>query len=319
VRKAAAIVVLVFAGCSQALPGGEVAPTASVITTTAAEHSSTTTSLSPTTTSPQAPTTAIGMAAPRRCRPNPFPAEVADSLAADHPGAQLTAHVHDLRTGCSYSLNPENRQRTASVFKVMVMAGTLLEAQEADREVTAWEMGQMTPMITRSTNPPVRALWRSFGAGSWFTRQTEIFGLEQTTVQGEDGVTPWGRTGTSAHDQVDLLRQVLLGEWGPLDDESRATAVELMTAVVPSQTWGITAGVPDDWTVAQKNGFAGSIINSVGWVDEPGPSPGYVAAILTEGWGSHPEGIAVVERISGMIARAMLLPEPDSARTANAE
>ena len=106
----------------------------------------------------------------------------------------------------------------------------------------------------------------------------------------------WGRTTTSARDQVDLLRQVLLGQGGPLNSESRAIALNLMTSVVSSQTWGVTAGVPSGWTVAQKNGFAGIVINSVGWVDEPGSSQGYVVAILSQGWPDHPSGIAAVER-----------------------
>jgi beta-lactamase class A len=82
-------------------------------------------------------------------------------------------------------------------------------------------------------------------------------------------------------------------------------ALDLMTSVVASQTWGVTAGVPADWTVAQKNGFAGITINSVGWVDEPGDSPGYLVAILTRGWPDHPSGIAAVERINRWVAESM--------------
>lgn len=44
------------------------------------------------------------------------------------------------------------------------MAGTLLEVQDDGRAVTEWERSQLQPMITESANPPVRALWRSFGA-----------------------------------------------------------------------------------------------------------------------------------------------------------
>lgn len=285
-----------------AQPAAPTPPTPAASSTIAATTTSTRT---PTTTT-VAPTTTISKPAPN-CRPDPFPSEFTDELAREYPWAQLTAHVYDTRTDCSYSLNPENRQRTASVFKIMVMAGTLLETQEDDRQVSDWELGQMTPMITRSTNPQVRALWRSFGAGSWFTKQTEIFAMNETQIEGEDGVTPWGRTHTSALDQVNLIRQVLLGHWGPLNAESRALSLDLMTSVVPSQTWGITAGVPETWMVAQKNGFAGPIINSAGWVDEPGEGEGYVVAILTEGWGSHAAGIAVVERIAEAINRAMLV------------
>ena len=233
-----------------------------------------------------------------------FTPGVIASLAADYPGKSITAHVHDLRTGCDYSYNPGNRQRTASVFKVMVMAGTLLEAQNEGWDLSDFEMGQLVPMITESTNEPVRALWNHFGGSPWFAEQGEIFGLGQTNITA-DGGSSWGRTTTSARDQVDLLRQVLLGQGGPLDAESRAIAIDLMTSVVQSQTWGVTAGVPDGWGVAQKNGFAGIVINSVGWVDEPGVSQGYVVAILSQGWPDHPTGIAAVERVNRTIAEAM--------------
>ena len=242
------------------------------------------------------------------CRPNPFTPELIDELEAEYRGREITAHVHDLRTNCGYSLNRDNRQITASVFKVMVVAGTLLEAQEEGRSVTDQEMAWMFPMITKSANSPVRALWRSFGGSPWFSEQGEIFGLRETTVRGDDG-SSWGGTRTSALDQVNLIRQVLLGDWGPLEPGYRAVALELMTSVVEDQTWGVTAGVPEGWVVAQKNGFAGRTINSVGWVDEPGPSDGYVVAILTRGWSTHAAGIAATERISETIAEVMTSPD----------
>lgn len=238
------------------------------------------------------------------CRPDPFSQAHVEDLNDRYPGQMITAHVFDARTGCHYRLAHDNRQRSASVFKLMVMAGTLLEAQNDGRDVSDWEMSQLHPMITESADGPVRALWYSFGASPWYGEQGRIFGLEDTTVRGDDG-SAWGLTTTSAADQVDLLRQVLLGEWGPLDEGSRVVAFDLMTDVVATQTWGVTAGVPDGWTVAQKNGFAGITINSVGWVDEPGPSDGYVVAILSQGWSDHPSGIAAVERVSEWVAEVM--------------
>ena len=241
------------------------------------------------------------------CRPNPFSEEFSEDLAADYRGITITAHVHDLRSNCGYSLNRDNRQITASVFKVMVMAGTLLEAQNDGRPVSDLELTLMTPMITESANSPVRSLWRSFGASPWFREQGAVFGLGETRVAGDDG-SAWGGTRTSALDQVNLLRQVLVGDWGPLEPEYQSVAFDLMTSVIPDQAWGVTAGVPTDWVVAQKNGFAGSTINSVGWVDEPGSSQGYVVAILTRGWSSHAKGIAAVERISEVVAATMTAP-----------
>jgi beta-lactamase class A len=239
------------------------------------------------------------------CPASPFTADREASLAARHPGVRVTAHVHDLSSGCAFSLHPERRQPTASVFKVMVMAGTLLEAQQAGRSPTAWEGSQLAPMITESANAPVRRLWRHFGGSPWFGRQVDVFGLDETTVTADAG-SAWGRTRTSAANQVDLLRQVVVGEWGPLDEASRRLAWELMTSVVPDQTWGVTAGVPAGWQVAQKNGFAGVTANSVGVVADAGGEPRYVVAVLTTGWSNWRDGVATVEEVAGWAAEAVV-------------
>ena len=278
-------------------------PTTTTETTTSAPTSATS-STSTTTTSTTVLSTTTTTAPLFDCRPNPFTEEFATQLAADYRGVEITAHVHDLRTNCGYSLNRDVRRITASVFKVMVMGGTLLEAQNEDRLPTEREMDLMISMITESANSPVRSLWRSFGASPWFREQGEIFKLSETRVVGDDG-SSWGGTRTSARDQVNLLRQVLLGDWGPLEMQYRAIALDLMTSVIPEQSWGVTAGVPEEWTVALKNGFAGRTTNSVGWVDEPGPSTGYVIAILTRGWSSWQAGIPAVERISRQVAEIM--------------
>jgi len=234
------------------------------------------------------------------CAPDPFtPARV--SALENRYSQSFTAYVYDTRSGCSYSMNPQRRLRTASVFKVMVMAGTLLEAQDDGRRITSWERSRLIPMITQSTNPPVRELWRSFGGAPWFARQTQVFALDDTSSIG-DGPGAWGRTTTSAKDQVDLIRQVLLGDWGPLKPEYRAEAWDLMTSVVSSQRWGVTAGVPARWTVAQKNGFAGHITNSVGFVQEPDSDEGYVIAVLSNGWSNWPSGVGAVEQIAGWVS-----------------
>ena len=235
---------------------------------------------------------------------DPFTDARVAGLERRYPSQSFTAYVYDTRTGCVFDMNPEKRLRTASVFKVMVMAGTLLEAQNDGRRLTSWERSQLVPMITESANGPVRALWRHFGGSPWFRDQTRIFGLEDTVAVG-DGEGVWGRTTTSAEDQVDLLRQILLGEWGPLRPEYRAEAWDLMTSVVPSQTWGVTEGVPGGWTVAQKNGFAGHIANSVGFVQAPGSDEGYVIAVLSNGWPDWGRGVAAVEEIAGWVSAAL--------------
>jgi beta-lactamase class A len=238
------------------------------------------------------------------CPVTPFTEARADLLRRRYPGQSFTAYAYDTRTGCAYWMNPDSRLRTASVFKVMVMAGTLLEAQSDVRPISSWERSQLVPMITESANDPVRALWRHFGGSPWFREQVESFGLDQTRAVG-DSESGWGRTTTSAKDQADLIRQVLLGDWGPIGEAYRDQAWNLMTSVVPSQTWGITNGVPADWVVAQKNGFAGHIANSVGLVRQPDGGEGYVVAVLSNGWSDWARGVPAVEEISGWVSAAL--------------
>jgi hypothetical protein len=238
------------------------------------------------------------------CPPNPFTAVREESLERDHPGQSFTAYAYDTRSGCAYWMNPGERLRTASVFKVMVMAGTLYEAQDDGREVSSWEWSQLVPMITESADDPVRALWNHFGGSPWFRRQATRFGLNQTTTVGDSELV-WGRTTTSAKDQGDLVRQVLLGDWGPLEDTYRDRAWDLMTSVVPGQTWGITEDVPEGWKVAQKNGFAGHITNSVGFVRHTNGVDGYVVAVLSNGWSSWAQGVPTVEEIAGWVSESL--------------
>ncbi|HLU30701.1 MAG TPA: serine hydrolase [Acidimicrobiia bacterium] len=247
----------------------------------------------------------VAVFAPDLCRENPFPASRVAGIERDHPGIQFTAHVIDLDSGCAYGFNSDHRQETASVFKVMVMAGTLLEAQNGGRQPSGWERSQLETMIRQSANEPVRNLWRSFGGSPWFRDQARLFAMGETRVQGDDGGV-WGRTTTSAYDQAQLLRQVLLDAPGPLEAVGRRTALELMAGVVESQTWGVTAGVPAAWTVAQKNGFAGLTTNSVGVIYDPEMEPDYVLAILSFGWSDWRSGVESVEEIAAWAAESLV-------------
>jgi beta-lactamase class A len=78
-----------------------------------------------------------------------------------------------------------------------------------------------------------------------------------------------------------------------------------MTSVVPDQTWGVTEGVPSGWIVAQKNGFAGHIANSVGFVRRPEGEEGYVIAVLSNGWPTWSRGVPTVSEISGWVSESL--------------
>lgn len=237
------------------------------------------------------------------CRDNPFTEGRLAALAIEFPSQRFTAFAWDAETGCTYSFNIDNRQPTASVFKVMVMAGTLLEAQTAGRAVTAQELAWLQPMISVSADQPVRSLWSHFGGAPWFNDQADVFGLDETTIVG-DYESVWGRTSTSARDQVDLLRQILFTEFGPFDEDSKDLAWELMTNIDSDQRWGVGTFAPANSLVAQKNGFAGVTANSVGAVVFPS-GRGYALAVLSTGWAAWPLGVPAVDTIAGWVHEAL--------------
>ena len=238
------------------------------------------------------------------CPPDPFTDSRVASLDARYPGQSFTAQVYDTRTGCEFSMNPGSRQRTASVFKVMVMAGTLYEAQSEMRRVSEWEASQLAPMIRESANNPGPGVVEPLRGIPLVSRSGRVVRVGPDHDGGRHRVGV-GAHHTSASDQVDLVRQVILGEWGPLDANSRDYAWSLMTSVVPDQTWGVTAGVPAGWAVGQKNGFAGGVANSVGFVRHPDGLDGYVIAVLTSGWPTWTRGVPTVNEIAGWVSESL--------------
>ncbi|HEX5671453.1 MAG TPA: serine hydrolase [Acidimicrobiia bacterium] len=242
------------------------------------------------------------------CPADPFTPERQMLLAERYPSQDITASVWDATSGCVFSLNPGNRQRTASVFKVMVMAGALLEAQTDGRSLTLQEQDLIEPMISISANNPVRELWRLFGGAPWYAEQGSNFGLLDTAVVG-DSELGWGGTLTTASDQVDLLRQLLFRDYGDLHEAARVQAWGFMTNIAQAQRWGVGTNAPIGSLVAQKNGFAGSVANSVGGVLRADGS-GYALAILSSGWSIWPDGVEVVDMISGWIHESFG-PSPD--------
>ena len=239
------------------------------------------------------------------CTRDPFTADVVAEIEERWPTRRITAELEDLETGCRYSFNRENRQSTASVIKISIMAATLLRAQDEGRELTDWERSLIVPMISESDNPTASRLWVSLGGASAMRTYLDRFGLTETTP-----VSPkWGASITSAADHVDLITQLVIGG-GPLAEPGRIQARTFLLGVVADQQWGATAGVPDAWPVPMKNGFYPSAgwawrINTVGLVEDP-HGAGWALAVLTDGWPDDEPGIEAVEFVAVAVASAML-------------
>ena len=233
----------------------------------------------------------------------------ADEVAAAHPGARFTAAVNDHRTGCRYRLNGDLEITTASVIKAQVLAGVLLAAQEAGRPISPSEAADIELMMHYSHNrPPTSRLYQQIGSAAGMEALDARFGIAGTSH------TAWyGRTLSTAGDRTRLVEQLLVGG-GPLDEESVQAAWRWMSGVSAAQSWGVTAGLPDSYEAALKNGFypmsgAGWRLGTTGVVRDPNGGS-YAMTVMTDNNPSESAGITLVEKITRHINSALTSGPP---------
>ncbi|MFE1291000.1 serine hydrolase [Streptomyces sp. NPDC058751] len=211
-------------------------------------------------------------------------------------GVKTSVAVLDVGSGES-AVHGDAAFDTASIVKVDVLAALLLQAQDADRHLTAQEKTYATAMIENSDNVSTTALWASIGRAEGLDSANERFGL--TSTRGGDGEL-WGLTQTTASDQLTLLRQVF-GDDSELSAASRAYVQELMGKIATGQRWGVSAAA-DGSRWALKNGWLARSttglwdINSIGRISADGRV--YLVATLSNGNSTQAKGISLVEAVS---------------------
>ncbi|WP_327136746.1 class A beta-lactamase-related serine hydrolase [Streptomyces sp. NBC_01340] len=208
-------------------------------------------------------------------------------------GAEVSVAVSDIASGESAAYG-EGAFDTASIVKVDILAALLLQAQDADRHLTATEKTYATAMITNSDNVSASALWDIIGQADGLDAANERFGL--TATAGGDGAL-WGLTQTTAADQLTLIQQVF-GDDSELSEASRTYLQGLMGEIAADQHWGVSAAA-DGTEWALKNGWLARSstglwdINSIGRVTVDGDE--YLVATLSNGNTTKTRGISVVE------------------------
>ncbi|MGY6020940.1 serine hydrolase [Streptomyces spinosirectus] len=208
-------------------------------------------------------------------------------------GADVSVAVLDLDSGASAS-SGGGAFDTASIVKVDILATLLLQAQDADRRLTADEKTYATAMIENSDNDSASALWRIIGRAEGLDSANERLGL--TGTAGGDGML-WGLTQTTAADQLTLLRQVF-GDDSELSEASRTYLRGLMGQIAADQDWGVSAAA-DGSRWALKNGWLARSttglwdVNSIGRVTVDGRD--CLVAVLSNGNSTKAKGISLVE------------------------
>ena len=225
-------------------------------------------------------------------------------IAAAEERAEVSVAVLDVASG-DRAVHGNGAFETASIVKVDILATLLLQAQDENRGLTAWERQYATPMIEVSDNASASALWTAIGEAEGLGAANKRFGLTDT----EGGAGPlWGLTRTTAADQLTLLQQVFAdtGEASALSEASRTYLQGLMGSVAEDQDWGVSAAAATGTTgatgdrFALKNGWLPRtatglwVVNSIGRVTGADGRE-FLVAVVSNGNTTKAKGISLVE------------------------
>lgn len=195
---------------------------------------------------------------------------------------------------------------TASVVKVEILAMMLEEYGTLD-QVPDWLVDRAGEMIRNSDNEATNDVLYggTFDDGHVAIAQAHLdFGLENTNPNETE---QWGKTQTTAVDQLRVLELALYEEGGVLDAEQVAFTRSLMGDLADFQEWGVSAAARDGETVWMKNGWdtrdvmGGEwVVNSIGVIAGDSEQPIEIA-IMTGGSASDAEGIERVEELAAIV------------------
>jgi beta-lactamase class A len=215
----------------------------------------------------------------------------------DATSPEFSVAVLDKKTGQTYAYRGDEHYDTASIVKAQILACMLLRDQDQEREPTSGEMALAKPMIRLSDNNATTSLFSSLGGRSAVTKCNKRLGLTDTTVS-----SSWGLTKTTAKDQITLLAK-LVDAKGPLDEDSREVAEELMSTVDKTQDWGVPAVKKSGEKFTVKNGWDtrsadGGLwaINTIGRVTSDDADVS--VAVLSHNNQSMDNGVALVEKVA---------------------
>ncbi|MDO5630137.1 MAG: serine hydrolase [Mobilicoccus sp.] len=203
-------------------------------------------------------------------------AAVREALGAGREDVSFS--VRDRRTGAVYTYNPDMRNATASVVKVLVLATVIRERRDTGRDLTSGQKHLAELMIRSSDNDATSTLFNRVGRDA-VARMAADLGMTRTEVSWS-----WGKTSTSAADQR-LLMDRLVDGTEHLGAADRRYILGLMAEVDPQQRWGV-GDVPAESGVSVKNGWVplspgGWRVNSIGSVKAAGRD--YTLSILSTG------------------------------------
>lgn len=160
--------------------------------------------------------------------------------------------VQDANTGevVNYSNVPGQTFVTASTVKVGILA-KLLHNQNGN--LSPYQQGVAARMIERSDNDCATELFNEIGRGGGLNQLYQELGMSSSHTD-----LHWALTTTTALDQLRLLHEIFLNPASAyLNRQSQQYLQSLMGQVIPSQSWGISAGssnfyIKDGWNTTDS-------------------------------------------------------------------
>ena len=218
------------------------------------------------------------------------------SIAAGRQGSIDIAVYNDATGQTAHYTNSGGTFDTASIVKLSILQGLLVEDQDNGQSLSAGQLAEATPMIENSDDDAASDLWDDVGGASAMDNLFAQLGTTSTKA-GTDGY--WGLTQTTALDQLKVLN-ALAYPGGLLTTASAESADSLLDNVEADQRWGVSGGVPASVSIELKNGWLpesnGWVINSIGHVHGDGVD--YTIAVMTSGNPSEQYGIDTIQSLS---------------------
>ena len=219
---------------------------------------------------------------------------------------EWVAHRHGT---VSFAVRTENRlygwrtRRTvpmASVLKAMLLVAYLNRGAVRDRPLRAADHRLLDPMVRRSDNPTATRV-RGIVGNAGLYRLAHRVGMRSFRT-----APIWGLSRTDAADQT----RFFLHLERYVTPRHRATALQLLRSVVPSQRWGIGRVELPGWRKYFKGGWGagtGAVDHQVVLLRGCGDER-VAAAVMTTADGSHAYGKRTLEGVFRRLLRGVTAP-----------
>ena len=191
-----------------------------------------------------------------------------------------------------YGVDVRRTVPSASVLKAMLLVAYLREPSVRDRELREADRDLLEPMIRWSDNVAATRV-RDIVGNDGLVRLAHRVGMRAFSP-----AAIWGLSRIDAADQTLFF----LGIDRFVPRRHRATAMRLLSSIVPSQRWGIAQVRPPGWALYFKGGWgsgSGAVDHQVALLRRGGRRVS--VAILTTSSPSHAYGKATLRGVAARL------------------